>query len=927
MGNVHQTVKRVMRIGNIRIFCWLLLVSHVAFSQGAGDFVKYEKKGTDLIIYGTKANLLLQSFSPNIFKVQWLKPAQTPFDSSYCVVLKPQNLINQVSESTKTIELTFEKCVLEITKFPIQIALKSGNQIKIKEADGFRQTADSVFLSFALNPNDVFHGAGARPFGLDLKRKVFDFYNTYEPKYFDESTGLAQSLNIPFVVSSHKYGLFLDSDLPGSMRMSLGGFDSTKIEIQAVSSGKWAYYLINGDSNDEILQNYTLLTGRQPLPPRWAFGYIQSRFGYKTESEARGVVDKLRTQGFPLDALVLDLYWYGDEKKMGNLDWDTSSWPTSTQMMKDFASKGVKTILITDPYVTKNSFNFRLADSLGYFALNSRTNQSATIEMWNGTVGLLDIFKPKTQNWLWQNYKRLTTQGVGGWWCDKVEPETHPQTITHALGSAVQTHNLYPLFWAKNLYENFRKDFPNKRLFNLTRSGWAGSQRYGALPWSGDVMRYWAGLKLQMPIMLQAGMSGLGYMHADVGGFFTDPDQKEKNEELDLRWLQFATFSPIVRTHGMRSNTEPYYLSEPFYSIVKNYLKIRYQLLPYVYSLAWQNSTTGRPICLPMDYFDFSKTNGTLIDQYFFGENMLVAPVLLHGMPLRKVVLPKGKWFNYWTNQLNNGETNVFEPLTMDHIPVFAKAGSLIPLASAAKMSTDYYSADSLTIKFFQDISVQSATFTMFHDDGNDPNVLTNQRYELLDFIGKTWQDSVQVETIRRKSFDGGLATRAMIVEVENLTSIPKLVKINNQAIPVVFQAELFTKDNLAYYNTAEKQLKVRYQWNCTVPTKVVVLREGLSILTATEEPLADVGRLTVYPNPSKANAEINIEAQITETGNYHVEIIDAVGVSVYQRSLGKQVQGTALSHSLNTAHWRGVFLVRLQHESGKMMIKKIVIN
>ena len=895
--------------------------------QGVGNYVSYEKKGSNLTVHGTKGDLLITVFTPDIYKVQVLQsPGSGYLDSSYSVNLKPSYVIDQVIETSSNIQLLFEKSTLEISKVPLQVALKKGNEVKIKSDNSYRQTKDSLFLSFDINPQDVFHGAGGRPFGMDLNRKAFEFYNTWEFAYYEEATGLSQSFNVPFIVSSHKYGILFDSDLPGFMRMYVGSLDSTKLQINAFSSGKWAYYLVNGESNDQILENYTLLTGRQPLPPRWALGYLQSKFGYKTESEARSVVSTTKSQGFPLDALVLDLYWYGDETKMGNFSWESSNWPTPTQMMSDFAKSGVKTILITDPYITTKSFNFSSAETQRLFATKPASTETYTQNIWNGTVGLLDIFKPATQDWLGQKYKTLTNQGVSGWWCDKVEPDYHPFDANHVLGNGRQVHNLYSLFWAKKLFENFQKDFPEKRLFNLTRSGWAGSQRYSALPWSGDVARYWAGLKLQIPIMVQAGMSGLAYMHSDIGGFATMSDKKEKDEELDLRWFQFGTFTPIVRAHGARTYTEPYNLAEPFFSIVKKYLNIRYQMLPYVYSLAWKNTTTGRPICLPMDYFDPNKMNGDIKDQYLFGENMLVAPAFLPGMPSRKVVLPKGNWFDFWTNEFFAGGTNIFPAVTVNHIPVYAKAGSFIPLSGSKFIgSTDAYTSDSLTVKFYQDISVANSSFTMFHDDGYNPKSIANQQYELIDFKGHVTADSVQIETSRRINYNKGLASRAMQYEMINITSSPLSVKLNGKDLPVVYIPDAF-KSEMAYYDVLAKKLSIRYQWDCNVKSVLSVLRDGLSIVTGIEEP-AEKELLNVFPNPVLSGSVMTVKANITGGGNYNLKIFSQSGIVVKSQPIGKKTKGDKLDLSLDIRDLHGAFVVKLQNENGSSITKKIIIQ
>jgi oligosaccharide 4-alpha-D-glucosyltransferase len=903
----------------------LIVVSKLSFGQGAGNFVSYEKGKGSVSIQGSKGVLLIQTFSPEIFKVQALPAKNAPgLDSSHSVILAPSTAALDIVETKDNIEIRSEKCMLVIDKFPLNVALKSGNEVKIKETRGFVQTKDSVSFLFNINPKDVFHGAGGRPFGPDLNRKGFDFYNSWEYEYFDQSTGLSQSLNVPFIVSSHKYGLFIDSDRPGSMRMYVGAVDSTLLRVESASTGKWAYYLIHGNNNDEILANYTLLTGRQPLPPRWAFGYIQSKLGYDNESDATVAITKLQDQGFPVDALALDQHWYGGQNLRGNIDWDIKNWPNAAGMVKSLNDKGVKTILVADPYIGTKSVNFKVPEAQSLFAKKPNSGQTYTMDVGTATAGLLDIFKPAAQNWLWERQKKLAVQGVAGWWSEKTEPDPHPTDAVHELGNAFQIHNLYALFWSKTFYNNFTKDFPEKRIFHMTRSGWAGSQRYGALPWSGDVSRYWAGLKLQIPIILQAGMSGIGYMHSDVGGSITMSGKAEKDEELDLRWFQFGTFTPILKVAGQRENIEPFNLSEPFYSTVKKYATIRYQLLPYIYSLVWKNSVSGRPICLPMDYFNNVRALGNISDQYFFGENLLIAPVLLHGMPSRKVVLPPGKWFNFWNNEVYNGNTNIFPKLTVDHIPVYARGGSFIPMAtSTTKKSTSNYDSDSLTIKFYQDISVPTSSFTMFHDDGLDPNSLAKLKYEFIAFEGEVSNDQVNITIERTKSFDKSLTKRHLTFEIKNLTSNPTAVTLNGQTIPVVYLSPEF-KNNTAYYDLLGKQLIVQFDWDCSTTANISVKRDGLEVITGSE-PHANDKVLTVFPNP--ARSPVSVKVTVPETGSYDLEVYNVAGILIYNSTLGQHNKGKVLDLSLDLRGSSGAYIVRLRNGQGQFFTKKIVIQ
>lgn len=903
--------------------CLILLVCHNAYAQSsAGNFKSFEKNGSTLTLKGTGGDLVVEAYARNIFRIQLLRSGSLLWNDSYATVLKPSGTIGTVKETASELTISFEDCDLVISKNPLKVTLRAGGKVKISESEGMRQTADSVHFSFNIRPDNVFHGAGGRPFGLNLNRKVFDFYNSYEGGYYEEATRLSQSASLPFLVCSNQYGLLLDSDMPGNLRFDVGGFDSTKLNADGLSTGKWAYFLINGKSNDEILQNYGLLTGYQPLPPRWAFGYIQSKAGFKSEQEVQTLVNELRTKGFPLDAIGYDHAWY---KLQGSFDWDKSKFPNPEQMVKDFAAKGIKTILGIDPYASTASPLYSDLLTGGLLTASSSGQPGLQINAPAGPVGLLDIFNTKTQSFLGNKLRNLNESGLKGWYSDRNEPELHPKEMVHVNGKAEMVNNLYSHVWLKAVYENFRKDFPQKRLFHLTRSAYVGSQRYGALTWSAHPVRFWTGLKLQIPIMIHAGMSGLAYMHSSVGGYITGDGKKEKDEELDLRWLQFSCFTPIVRTDGERDITDPSGLTEPFFSNSKSALNLRYKMLPYIYSLAYLNTTSARPICLPMDYFESNTDLSTLADQYFFGENLLVAPVLLHGMLTRKVVLPSGKWFNFWTGAEAGTNTAVFEKLTLDNIPVYVKAGAIIPLANSNFRSTDNYLSDSLTIKYFHDISAPASSFAFYHDDGSDPEALTRKNYELLEMKGNVWQDSVQFNITQMQTFAGAPKSRQIELEVENLQSIPKSVKLGSRNLTLVFSKAEFKTESQAFYNTDTRQLTVRFKWEPGVNSRLVIYREGLSVLTP-NEPLVESGRMSVYPNPIASHQVITIESDAV-SGDYELDIFNTAGTRIYHHLLGKYSGGQRIKHQWNSGANKGAFMVRIWNKEGDMVTKKLVIE
>lgn len=903
-----------------------LLTGPYSHGQGSGDFVSFRQSPTSLTIQGTKGIMTVQVPAEGIFKIQTiLSGTGVAGDSSYTIAPNPLTPLPPITETAGLLSIRFGKSALEITKKPLSITLLSGTEIKIRESNGVTVTRDSIRFTFGIDPKDVFHGAGARPFGPDLNRKAFDFYNTAEPVYYDQLTGLSQSFNVPFIVSSHRYGILFDSNHPGSIRMYVGAVDSTRLTVEAASTGQWSYYLIDGDSNDEILEKYTLLTGRQPLPPRWALGYIQSKTGYENESDATVAISKLQSQGFPVDALALDPQWYGGLDNRGSFEWDQDKWPQSVEMIRRLREKGVRTILSNDPYVTAQTPDYSNAESLSLFATKTGGRDTFVQDIPGGEAALLDIFKPATRNWLTSRYKKLIDEGIEGWWSDQTEPEYEFRNASFTPGNAFQMHNLYPLLWSQNLYNFYHQNYPGKRLFHLTRSGWTGAQRFGVLPWSGAVARYWAGLKTQIPIIVQSGMSGLAYMHSDAGGFVTMSDKPEKDEELDLRWLQMATFSPVLRVNGGRSNVEPFNLTEPFYSIVKRYMQIRYQLLPYLYSLAWRNSMSGRPICMPLDYFTPNKALGNVADQYFFGENLLIAPVLLHGMPSRKVVLPEGKWFNFWTNSMQN-EGAAYPNLTIDHIPVYAKAGAFVPMATSVGMrSTNEYRSDSLTVKFFQDVSVPSSTFTFFHDDGTDPTTLSSGRFELIDLMGNVSENNIQISVRRTQSHSQALPQRVMLFEIEHVTSPPVSVTLDGQALPVVYLPGEFRPET-AYYDLKNRQLMIRTNWQCQNPLNISIVRDGLSVITGMDFQEKE-NSIQAFPNPLPAGKTLLVHSKIPETGSYTLEICNATGAILVQKSLGAFAKGQVICSEINAHGLHGICILRFKNGDGQFYSKKIVVE
>ena len=376
-------------------------------------------------------------------------------------------------------------------------------------------------LSFLLKKDEMIFGGGERALPLNRKGYRFNLYN--QPNY---AYGLgAENLNysVPFFISNKGYGIFYDNGSKGYA--DIGKKDRNIFEV-AFESGEINAYLIFGKTYQEILSSYYKLTGLQPLPPRWAMGNLMSRFGYTSQEQATSIAKQMKDEKVPVDAIIFDLFWFGDSIKgtLGNLDWvNKEKWPDPNKMIADFKKQHINTTLITEPYILQytNAYN----ESIEYQAKDVADNAFVLQDFYFGKGGLIDIFRKDAGQWIWNyHYKKQIKNGVTAWWTDLGEPETHPQNMFHNLKDlginkpvlANQVHNIYGHYWNKMLFDNYAKEYPSQRLFHLNRSGFAGSQRYSIFPWSGDVGRNWSGLQAQLPVMLGMSMSGVPYIHADV---------------------------------------------------------------------------------------------------------------------------------------------------------------------------------------------------------------------------------------------------------------------------------------------------------------------------------------------------------------------------------------------------------------------------
>ncbi len=466
---------------------------------------------------------------------------------------------------------------------------------------------------------------------------------------------------------------------------------------------------------------------------------------------------------------------------MGNLAWYRDSFPEPDKMIKKFEKKGVKTILVTEPFILTTSKRWDEAVSNNVLAKN-KEGKPYTYDFYFGNTGLIDLFKPEARDWFWNIYKGLINEGIVGQWGDLGEPEVHPADMIHATGTGNELHNAYGHEWAKLIYEGYEKDFPSTRPFILMRAGYAGSQRYGMMPWSGDVNRSWGGLQSQPEIALQMGMQGLAYMHSDLGGF---AGGDSIDDELYVRWLQYGVFQPIFRPHAQEHiPAEPVFQKARTKFFAKQAIDLRYKLLPYNYSLAFRNSMDGHPLMSPLFFYDKDPQLLTYDSAYMWGDAFLVAPVMKAGQIYKDIYLPEGvTWTDYFTGQVYKGGMILKYNPTYGNIPVFIKGGSFIPLKDEVT-ATPNYNIDQFEMHYYADPNVSESSYSLYNDDGLTANAYQQGKYELIDFTASDNDDRLLI-SLQKKTSDEGFKniTNKIKMCVYNLPIKPQSVTINGRQL------------------------------------------------------------------------------------------------------------------------------------------------
>jgi alpha-glucosidase len=589
-------------------------------------------------------------------------------------------------------EANLEEMNFSTRSMSVTVQGDGGLLFRDQEGNTLRQELPPEFYGAAcvhqalLQPDERIYGLGERSTTLNRRGGSYRMWNT-DPggAYGPQKDPLYLCIPLYIALGPHgSYLAFYENSYPATFT-----FENTA--SARFEGGQLRYYIIPGPL-PRVLERYTELTGRAALPPRWVLGYHQSRWGYRSEADIRRVIAGFKERDLPISAIHLDID-YMDDYRVFTVH--PKRFPNLKKLVDDLEAEGVKTVAILDPGIKKDSRYFAYRDGLkgGHFVKQPNGKPLHGL-VWPGWSAFPDFTNPKARQWWGDYYLRLLEQGIAGFWHDMNEPTSFaswgdpslPLAAVHDFdghkGTHAEAHNLYGLLMARSGYEALRKYRPNDRPWVFTRSGWAGVQGY-AWSWTADVETSWAALRMTIPTILGLSLSGLPFSGPDIGGFSGIP-----TPELYMRWFQLAAFLPFFRTHSAIGTPprEPWVFGEAVERIVRETLRLRYRLLPYLYTLVWETSRTGHPPVRPLFWPEADESQLQEVDDAFLlGDALLVAPILEEGALSRKILLPKGEWYDWWgkdkpANLPYPGTGEIEIAATLEHIPLLVRAGSILPM-------------------------------------------------------------------------------------------------------------------------------------------------------------------------------------------------------------------------------------------------------
>jgi len=781
----------------------LIFLALVISLAGSAKSQQYQKTELGIKTVINSIGIEIQFYNPSIVRIIKWPEGRSFTKESLSVIKSPEKTSFTVRQSGNILSLRSSELLtfLDLKTGKISFSASAGTLLSEKEGSvvfaDFNDAGNktySVGQSFVLDRDETIYGLGGQQQGKMVQRDVK--LNMIQGNTDDY---------IPFFISVKGYGLFWDNYSP-----TLFIDNQEETSFRSDVGDCMDYYFMFGASADGVIAKMRDLTGQVPMFPLWTFGYWQSKERYKSQDEIVGVVKKYRELGVPIDGIIQDWQYWGNNYLWNAMEFLNAEFPNPQKMINDIHSLNAHIIIsVWNSFgpMTKQYRELEKIDAL----MNFQTWPQSGSEKWPprkdypSGVRVYDPFNPQARDLYWKYLNTgLFSLGMDGWWMDSSEPDHLdfvPADLDNKtyLGSFRKVRNAFPLMTVGGLYDHQRSVTSEKRVFILTRSAFAGQQRYGSTVWSGDVTASWEALRNQISSGLNFSLSNIPYWNSDIGGFFLSRYRKRLDDpryrELYARWIQFGAFCPMMRSHGADAPREIYQFGKKgdrVYDAIEKFINLRYSLLPYIYSTS-RDVTAGNSTMMRALMMDFPKDRNALYrnDEYMFGKSILVCPVTTQmystetdedysTIKTKEIYLPAGTdWIDFWTGSKHAGGQTIIKETPLDIMPLYIKAGSIIPFGPRVQYATEK-KWDTLEIRIYEGAN---GSFTLYEDENDNYNYEKGD-YSLITF---TWDNVKKTLTIgdMTGSFKGMINERKfnLILIDGNIDKDSFLKKMNEKSI------------------------------------------------------------------------------------------------------------------------------------------------
>jgi alpha-glucosidase len=767
------------------------------------EIVSFEKE-VDSVYFHTDNSVILKItvLRDSLIRFRYTTKGYFSNDFSYAIDKSHSHGYNflEITEENEFYQVKTSKVLCKIQKIDMRISIFDLKETVLLEdelgfhwEESFEFGGNIVKMSKASRDGECFYGLGDKATQMNLKGKRLENFATDQYAFNKDQEPLYKV--VPFYIGLQKkqsYGIFFDNTFRTYFDFC---HERRNVTSFWAEGGEMNYYFIYGPQMQDVVTTYTDLTGKPELPPLWALGYHQCKWSYFPESNVKEITAKFRALQIPCDAIYLDIDYMDGFRCF---TWNKEYFPDPKRMVAELAEDGFKTIVIIDPgiKIDKEYSVYKEALAKDYFCKRA-DGPYMKGKVWPGECNFPDYTNPEVREWWAGLFKELISDiGVKGVWNDMNEPavmevpnKTFPMDVRHNYDgnpcSHRKAHNIYGTQMARATYHGVKRFAYPKRPFVITRSAYSGAQRYTS-SWTGDNVATWEHLWIANIQVQRMCISGMGFTGSDIGGFAEQP-----SGELYARWIQLGVFHPFCRTHssGDHGDQEPWAFDEEVIDITRKFVNLRYQLLPYLYTMFWQYIEEGIPMLKPLVYYDQDDIQTHYRnDEFIFGNQILVCPILEPNSLGRRMYVPRGHWYNYWTNEFISGGKEIWVDSKFDQIPIFVKAGAVIPKYPVQQYVGELEFDELMLDVYYNEGKEKSEIY----EDAQDGYDYKKGRYSLLSFqtIGKEKELIIQLHK------DGKYDTNYSKFKL-NLVGLPfKIKKIEIDNEKVGFDKKAFEADN-----------------------------------------------------------------------------------------------------------------------------------